>query len=422
MPRRAVITGLGFVTSIGNDRATVTRSLRELRHGFERVEFLNNPAIPVKVAGTIKDFATSSPEWRDWRWPAGYDVPRELLRALAPHGLYAYCAIEQALNHASLSRADLDNADTGLFCASAGSPQMLHHFLDQMRASRGERGNPLGIVSSIAGTLNFNFAAHYKIRGAVCGYVSACASSSHALGYALDEIRLGRQRRMVVVGAEDLSVESVLPFAAMRALSNNPDPASASRPFDRRRDGFVSSGGAVAMILEDSESAVARGAAILAELRGWGQAGDGYNVAISHPEGHGLREAMTRALADAGVAPPQIGYVNAHATSTPAGDRSEALALHAVFSAAGAKPRMSSTKALTGHGLSMSGIMETAFCTLALAENFVPGCAHLTEPDPACDGLDLPRTTLATPPGMILKNSSGFGGSNVCLVLQAWPS
>jgi 3-oxoacyl-(acyl-carrier-protein) synthase len=413
-----VVTGLGFITSIGNDRATVLRSLRELRHGFEPVEFLGNPNLPVKVAGTVKEFSFPTPNWRDWRWPDRFTVDRELVRGLAPHGVYALCAVQQALAEAGLKPDNLAGGATGLFCASAGSPFLLGSFLEQMKAARGERGNPMGIVSSIAGTLNFNLAAHYKISGAVCGFVSACASSSHALGYAMDEIRLGRQQRMVVVGAEDMTAESILPFSTLRALSNNPDPATASRPFDRKRDGFVGTGGAVALIVEAADVARARGARIQAELVGWGQAGDGYNIVASHPEGAGLRSAMRRALADARVAPADIGYVNAHATSTPAGDRSEALALQEVFTKDGAKPRVSSTKALTGHGLSLAGAMEAGFCTLALDDGFIPGAAHLTDPDPACAGLDLPRTSLDEAPGLALNNSSGFGGSNVCHILR----
>jgi 3-oxoacyl-[acyl-carrier-protein] synthase-1 len=418
MPPLPVITGLGFVTSIGHDRATVLRNLRELRHGFERHVFMGNPDLAVKVAGTVKGFAFPTPNWRDWRWPDHFAVDRELVRSLAPHGVYALCALQQALAEAGLEPAQLTGGDTGLFCASAGSPFLLTHFLDQMRATRGERCNPMGVVASIAGTLNFNLAAHYRISGAVCGFVSACTSSSHALGYAMDEIRLGRQQRMLIVGAEDMTAESILPFAGLRALSINPDPATASRPFDRRRDGFVGTGGAVALVVEDAALARSRGARIQAELAGWGQAGDGYSVAASHPEGAGLREAMRRTLADARVNAAEIDYVNAHATSTPAGDRSEALALHAIFTGNGAKPRVSSTKALTGHGLSLAGAMEAAFCTLAISEGFIPGAAHLEEPDPICAGLDLPRASLDEAPRLVLNNSSGFGGSNVCHVLR----
>lgn len=418
MSRAAVVTGLGFITSIGNDRATVVESLRAGRSGLERVEFLGNPNLPVKVVGTVKEFSVESPSWRDWTFPKRYAVPRETLRGLSPHGLYALCATEQALADAGLTKDELGDGATGLYCASAGSAFMLHHHLAQMHAVRGERGNPMGVVASIAGTLNFNLAAHYGIRGAVGGFAAACASSSHALGCALDDIRLGRQTRMIVVGAEEVNAETVLPFAAMRALSTHGDPAAASRPFDQARDGFVAAGGAVCLILEEAEAARRRGATIYAELAGWGQAADGHNVAVSHPEGAGLAMAMQRALADAGVAPSEIDYVNAHATSTPAGDRSEALALRQVFTAAGARPRVSSTKGLTGHPLSMAGVMEAAFCALALREGFVPGNANLKTPDEACAGLELPRASVACGPRVILNNSSGFGGSNVCHVLR----
>jgi 3-oxoacyl-(acyl-carrier-protein) synthase len=221
-----------------------------------------------------------------------------------------------------------------------------------------------------------------------------------------------------VVGAEDVGAESILPFAALRALSVNPDPARASRPFDRGRDGFVGTGGAVAIIVEEAGIARRRGASIRAELLGWGQAGDGHSVAISHPEGAGLREAIRRALADAAMDARDVDYVNAHATSTPAGDRSEAIALKSIFGGVDPGPRVSSTKALTGHGLSLAGAMEAAFCVLAMEEGFIPGAAHLEDPDPECVGLDLPRTTLAEAPQVVLNNSSGFGGSNVCHVLR----
>lgn len=418
MSRRAVITGLGFITSIGNDRAAVTRSLRTLTPGLAPVEFLGNPNLPVKVAGTVKEFDVSSPSWRDWTFPERYIVPRETLRSLAPHGLYAFCAVEQALADARLAASALTDGATGLYCASAGSAFLLHHHLAHMHAVRGERGNPMGVVASIAGTLNFNLAAHYGIRGAVGGFVAACASSSHALGCALDDLRLGRQQRMLVVGAEEVNAETILPFAAMRALSTSADPRTASRPFDQARDGFVAAGGAVCLILEERDFALARGAPVYAELVGWGQAADGYNVAVSHPEGAGLAEAIRRALADAGVSPRDIDYVNAHATSTPAGDRSEALALRRAFTEAGAHPRVSSTKGLTGHPLSMAGVMEAAFCALALRDGFTPGNANLVTPDEACAGLDLPRNTLDAAPTLVLNNSSGFGGSNVCHVLQ----
>ncbi len=416
---RVLVTGLGFITPIGNDRATVSAALRAGRHGLAPVEFFGNAKLPVKVAGTVKEFNVEGPSWRSWSWPARYDIPRETLRGLAPHGVYALCAIQQALVDAGLTVAEIGHDDrTGLYCASAGSAMMLHHHVAQLVAVQGERGNPLGVVSSIAGTLNFNLGAHFHITGAVCGFVSACASSSHALGYALDDLRLGRLQRVLVVGAEDLNAETLLPFSGMRALSSETDPVKASRPFDAGRDGFVGAGGATALILETEAMAHARGATVYAELAGWGQSADGYSVATSHPEGSGVRLAMQRALADAGVAPGEIDYVNAHATSTLVGDRAEALALRSVLGVGDASPLVSSTKGLTGHPLSLSGAMEAAFCCLALAEGFAPGNPHLVNPDEACAGLKLPSETTVRAIATVLNNSSGFGGSNVCHVLR----
>jgi len=213
------------------------------------------------------------------------------------------------------------------------------------------RCSPMGIVASIAGTVNFNLVAHFKIKGASTGFSSACASSAHAIGFAYDEIALGRQKRMFVVGAEDGNADSILPFAGMRALSLQTDPNKASRPFDVARDGFVGTGGGTVLVLESEEEVVRRGVKPYCEIAGWGQASDGYNVAISHPEGTGLRSAIERALKSARVEPGAVDYINAHGTSTPIGDISEAKAVRAVFSPSGSKPALSSTKALTGHGL-----------------------------------------------------------------------
>jgi 3-oxoacyl-(acyl-carrier-protein) synthase len=415
-----VVTGVGLITPIGNDRPEVARSLREGLHGLAPVQFLGNPELPVKVAGTVKGFSVDSPSWRDWAWPGRYKIPKEVLRGMSPHCLYAHCAVDQALADAGLGAADIaDDPGTGLYCASAGSAMLLHYNLAQMRAVQGIRGNPMGVVSSIAGTLNFNLAAHYKIIGTVCGFVSACASSSHALGYAIDDLRLGRIRRAIVVGAEDMNADSVLPFAHMRALSKSADPRLASRPFDAERDGFVAAGGAAALVLESPGAASGRNARVRAVARGWGQAADGYSVAASHPEGAGLLLAMERALADAGVKASEVTHVSAHATSTPVGDRAEAVALGRMFTARGHAPSVSATKALTGHGLSLSGVMQAAFCAVCIEEGFFTGNPHLVTPGPECDGLSLPRQTERKAPGTTLSNSSGFGGSNVCHVICA---
>lgn len=412
----AVITGLGFVTSIGHSRAAVTRSLRELRHGFGKWEPLPDVKIPVTVAGLLRGFDVSAANPAAWSWPAEFDLDPAMVRAMPPHGVYALCALRQALDEARLTEAEWRDGRAGLFCASGGSPRLMHHHLARLEASGWQRAHPHGVISSVAGALNFHLGAQLGIRGASCGFVSACSSGSHALGYAHDEVRLGRQERMIVVAAEDLNPEVVLPFAGMGALSLNDDPDTASRPFDKGRDGFVATAGAVAMVIEGEESAARRGVRAQAMLRGWGQACDGHHVALPHPEGFGVADALRLALRDAALGADAVDYVNAHATSTPMGDRAEALALRAVF---GSKsPAISSTKALTGHGLSLAGLMEAAFCVLAIDGGFIPGQAHLIEADDACEGLHLPRVTLDQPCKVAVNLSSGFGGANVAHVFS----
>lgn len=419
--RRVAITGLGFITSIGNDGPSVDESLRGLRNGIERSDIAPGREVSVKVAGTIKGFDVSSPYWSKWTWPARYAFAPTVLRSLAPHCLYGLCAAEQAIADANLAAEDISDENTALYSASGGSPYFMRHFLNVMHASKNMRGPATGVVSCVNGTLNFNLGTYLKIRGGNCGFASACASSSHAIGFGCDEIAQGRFERVLVVGAEDLNTDSVVPFVSMHALSECADPELASRPFDRERDGFVSSGGAAAMVLESEEEALRRGAQPYAEVLGWGQSSDGYRVAQPDPDGAGLKRAMERALRSCGIGPAGVGYVNAHATSTPQGDRAEGLALKALFAESGAAPRVSSTKGITGHPLSMAGVMEAGFCALALRGSYIPGNAHLREPGPEFEGLDLLRATIAEPPGVILSNSAGFGGSNVVLALSPWP-
>ena len=417
MPR-VFITGLGLVTSIGNDTATVVRNLRDLRHGFESYLPFQKPEIPVKVTGTIKGFTTDSPDQEDWTFPARYKIKRELLRTMAPHGLFAHCAMLQAVEDAQLADADISNPQTGLYAASGGSPYLTAYHHERLHKLGVMRCSPLGIVASIVGTLNFNLVAGFKIQGSSCGFSSACASSAHAIGFAFDDISLGRQHRMFVVGGEDGNLDAILPFAGMRTLSLQTDPNLASRPFDAGRDGFVGTGGGAVLVLESEEEVARRGVKPYAEVLGWGQASDGYNVAISHPEGSGSAAAMSNALRAARVSPAEVNYVNAHATSTLIGDISEAKALRTVFRESLPRVAVSSTKALTGHGLSLAGAMESAFCALALREGFIPGCAHLANVAPECQALNLPRATENRQASIVMKNSSGFGGANVALLFK----
>jgi 3-oxoacyl-[acyl-carrier-protein] synthase-1 len=417
MPR-VFITGLGFITSIGNDATTVTNSLIEQRHGLELFAPFQADDIPVKVAAPVRGFETQSTDPEDWTFPAGIRIKREVLRGMSPHVVYAWCAMQQAIADAKLSEADVSNESTGLYAASAGSPYLMTHMLERMHKHGVMRCSPMGVVASISGTVQFNLVAHFKIRGSSCGFASACASSSHALGFAFDDLALGRQKRMFVVGAEDGNVDAILPFAGMRALSLSTNPATASRPFDIARDGFVGTGGGVVLVLETEDEVIRRGVKPYCEVAGWGQASDGHNVAISHPEGLGLRAAMANALRATGTVADAVDYVNAHATSTPIGDASEAKALKAIFSPPGARPAISSTKALTGHGLSLAGAMESGFCALAVRDGFMPGSAHITNLDPECEGLNIIRSTLSAQPKVVLNNVSGFGGANVTIVFK----
>ena len=413
-----VITGLGFVTSIGHSRQTVAVALRELRHGFGKWNPGDDVGTDVRLAGLLRGIDVQSTSPAAWSWPAEFDVDAAEVRAMPPHGVYALAAVRQALAEAGLVKDDINDGLTGLYCASGGSPRMLHHHLSRLKASGWLKGHPHCILSSVAGCLNFHLGGILGIRGSSCGFASACASGSHALGYAVDEIRLGRQDRMIVVGAEDLNAESLVPFRAMGVLSCSDDPWKASCPFDRGREGFVGTGGAVALVVESADAAQRRRARPMARVTGWGQSCDGYHPAMPHSEGRGLADAMRCALRDAQTTPCDVDHVNAHGTGTQAGDRAEARALRSVFGD-DHRPAVCSTKALTGHGLSLSGAMEAAFCVLAIDEAMIPGQAHLTEPDEDSALLHLPRETCSRRPNVVLNNSSGFGGSNVVHVIQS---
>ena len=418
--RRVAVTGVGFISCIGNGREAVVESLRELRHGIVLYPPFQRDEIPVKLAAPVPEFSANGEDPEDWTFPSQYKIRRESLRALPPHGLYAYCATVQALDDAGLNKGEISEPRTGLFAASVGSVSNIHRNLSRILQAGVQRCSPMSIISSVAGTLNFNLVSIFKIKGASAGFVSACSSSGHALGYAFEEIVHNRQERMIVVGAEDGNLESILPFASLRVLSLSTDPQRSSRPFDRDRDGFVGTGGSVAMILESEELARRRGARIYAEFLGWGQASDGYHMVISHPEGNGLHQAMANALSYSGVAAGDVEYVNAHAPSTLAGDLSETRALLRTFRNGRKQPAVSSTKALTGHGLSFASILEAAITVVCIEEGMIPGSAHIERLEPEARELRILRETTEGAPKIALSNSSGFGGANVSLVFGSY--
>jgi 3-oxoacyl-[acyl-carrier-protein] synthase I len=420
LKKRVVITGLGLVTSIGNSRAEVLESLRHARSGIEVFAELPDETGGPRLAGTIKGFSFPSLRFDDWTYPPGYAIERNDLRSMSPHVVFAWCAMRQAIADARLDPDRVSHPRTGAMCASGGSMWMTYENLHTMVTEGVHKCNPLSVPASMPGTLNANLAACYKLKGAVVGFLSACASSAHAFGFGYDQISQDRQDIVFVVGAEDCNKFSILPFASMRALSAQTDPAKAPCPFDVKRDGFVGTGGAAVLVLEELESALKRGASIYAEVLGWGEAADGFNVMVPEPEGEGLARAMQNALEQANLAPGEIDYINAHATGTPAGDISEIKAIRRVFRT-GRVPYVSSTKALTGHGICLAGAMEAAFTAQALHERFMPVSAKINQLDRACAGVPVLTQPVDAAPVLALSNSSGFGGANVSIALARWP-
>ena len=415
---KVYITDVGFITSIGNEYNVVRESLQSMKTGIDLHPELQRKDSPVKVAGTLKGFDTSEMDPEDWIYPDTYQIRREVLRSFSPHVLYAWCAMQQAIHTSGLQTQHISNKHTGIYTASGGSMSTIYQHLHRMNLKGVMACNPLGIIASISGTLSFNLVSAHKIHGFSCGQASACASSGHSLGFAFDDVRLGRQKRMFVVGAEDCDYHSIVPFCGMRALSLDSNPNTASPPFDKTRQGFVSTGGGTVLVLENEEEVLRRGVTPYAEIVGWGQASDGHNVAISHPDGIGLVDAMDRALTDAGIKPEKIGYINAHATATQIGDLSEIKAIRQVFGDWATSVPISSTKALTGHGLSLSSAMEIGFCCLCLREGFLPGSANIKEIDPDAADLNILRESMQSTPDYMLSNSSGFGGANVSVVIK----
>jgi 3-oxoacyl-[acyl-carrier-protein] synthase-1 len=416
---RVAVTGLGFITSIGNNREQVLTSLRECRTGIEYYPALERAGVNVRLAGTVKDF--SFPELRsdEWIYPDSYKIPREHLRSMAPNAVYGFCAMQQAIADAKLPPELVSNPRTGVMCASAGSSWLTYEYLDMMLKKGPARCNPMAMVASIAGTLNMNFVACFGIKGHSLGFSTACASSGHALGEAFDRIRLNRQDVVFVVGAEDCNLFSILPFVGTRALTTQTDPAISPCAFDQKRDGFVVAGGATVLVLEELEHAQQRGAPIQAEMIGWGEASDGYSVMAPEPDGEGLGRAMEAAMNEADISAADIDYINAHGTSTTLGDAAEIRAIKRVFGE-NKSPYVSSTKSITGHGLSLAGAMEAGFCCLALRERFVPVSANITQLDPEFEPVSVVSKAIDHAPRVAMTNSSGFGGTNVSAILRRW--
>lgn len=406
---RVAITGVGIISCLGCDTPTVTQALREGRSGIvvdpQRIELgFRSP-----LTGQINGFDEKKVLGRKER------------KSMPLFAVQAYASAREALTMAGLDDEALRNPDTGLIYGCDSSCLAAIEQVDLLR----ERGETKSIGSgqifrSMNSNVTMNLNTLLGTQGACWTLSSACSSGGHAIGQAADLIALGRQKRMICGGAQEINWQSMCSFDGLGAFSTNTaDPAGACRPFDADRDGLVPSGGAATVVLEDYALAQARGATILGEVLSYSFSSDGENLSV--PSRGGLQRAMSEALKRADLAPTDIDYLCAHATATPAGDGAEADNIKAVFGRADAGhtvPWVSSLKSMTGHELWMSGASQVVYTTLMAQGGFIAANRNFTHPDEHSDGLKIVTATLEQAPEVVLCNSAGFGGTNSCLVLR----
>jgi 3-oxoacyl-[acyl-carrier-protein] synthase II len=405
--RRVVVTGLGMITPLGSTVEKTWDALVAGRSGIGPITRFDASGLETTIAGEVRDFD-----------PLDYMDRKEVRRA-DRFVQFAVAAAGQSLRDARLEiTADLAPRIGVAFGSGIGGIEtlvenVLTHEKDPRKVSAFLI--PMMIIDMAAGEI----AMKYRAKGPNMGHVSACASSANALGEAAEIIRRGQADVMIAGGAEAGLIKIAIgAFNQARALSTrNEAPERASRPFDKERDGFVFSEGAGSLILEELEFARARGAPILAEFLGYGQSADAFHVTAPPPGGEGAVRAMRMAIADAGVLPDAIGYINAHGTSTQANDGAETAALKTVFGDHAANLAISSTKSMTGHTLGAAGAIEAAICILAMRDGVLPPTINQEVPDPECDLDYIPNQARKAKVNMSLTNSMGFGGHNVALVL-----
>ncbi|MEW5773288.1 MAG: beta-ketoacyl-[acyl-carrier-protein] synthase family protein [Thermodesulfobacteriota bacterium] len=400
---RVAMSGMGIVSSLGLGCDAVAGSLRRGRSGVALDPQRLDLGFSSALTGVIRDF-TPSPL-----------LTRKQRKTMPEFALWAHAAVAEALEMAGLAPADVANERTGLVFGSDSSCLAPLELVETVRARGLTQRIPSGMVfQGMTSTVTLNLNAVLGVRGASWTVSAACASSAHALGQAADLIALGRQDRVICGGAQEITWQSMAGFDGIGAFSSRMDaPAKASRPFDAGRDGLVPSGGAAALVLERLDLARDRGARVFGEVLAYDFSSDG--ASLSLPSREGLARAMAGALARAGLAPGDVDYVCAHATSTPAGDAAEAEAIAQVF--AGHAPAVSSLKSMSGHELWMSGASQAVSCALMARDGFIAPNLNLEAPDPAAAGLNLARETLPHPPRLAMCNAAGFGGTNACLLL-----
>jgi 3-oxoacyl-[acyl-carrier-protein] synthase II len=405
-----VVTGLGLVTPLGIGVEPNWENLVAGRSGIGKITRFDASALPARVAGEVRDFE-----------PERF-LERKDLKKMDVFIQYALAAAVLAVEDASLSLPLAAPERTGVIVGvGMGGISTVEEIYQNLTAHNYRRISPFLIPRIIPNMASGHIALRFGARGPNYATTSACASGAHAIGEALVLIRDGRQDVMLAGGAEaPICLLGVGGFSAMRALSTafNDEPARASRPFDARRDGFVIAEGAGVLVLEELEHARRRGARIYAELVGYGATCDAYHMTQPAPEGAGAAECMMLALADAGIDPTEVGYINAHGTGTPFNDEAETLAVKRVFGEHAARLAMSSTKSLTGHLLGAAGTVEAAYTVLALARGTLPPTINLEEPDPACDLDYVPNAARRQQVEAAISNSFGFGGTNAVLVVR----
>ncbi|MBR2117476.1 MAG: beta-ketoacyl-ACP synthase I [Pseudomonadota bacterium] len=402
--RRVVVTGMGIVSSIGNNTQEVLASLYEAKPGITHSEDYAKLGFRSQVFG------------RPSLNPADV-VDRRAMRFLGEGAAWNHVAMEQAIRDSGLEESDIVNPRTGIIMGSGGpSARAIVEAADTTRTKGPKRVGPFAVPKAMSSTASATLATWFKIKGVNYSISSACATSNHCIGNAYETIQVGKQDIIFAGGCEDLDWTMSVLFDAMGAMSSkyNDTPATASRAYDVNRDGFVIAGGAGVVVLEELEHAKARGARIYGEVVGYGATSDGYDMVA--PSGEGAERCMKMAMSTVNV---PIDYINPHATSTPAGDPPEINAIRAVFGAGDKCPPISATKSLTGHSLGATGVQEAIYSLLMMNNGFICESANITELDPAFADMPIVRKRIdGAKIGAVLSNSFGFGGTNATLVFK----
>lgn len=402
--RRVVVTGLGIVSSIGNNKQEVLESLKEARSGIESHAEYAELGFRTNVHGSIK----LNPEEL---------IDRKVMRFMGNGAAYTYLSMREALADAGLAEDQISHPRIGLIAGTGGaSTDNVVRAVDLLRSKGLRRVGPYMVPRTMSSTAAACLSTAYEIKGVSYSISSACATSAHCIGNAMELIQLGKQDVVFAGGGEEVHWTMTLLFDAMGALSSkyNDTPQTASRPYDATRDGFVISGGGGMLVLEELEHAKKRGAKIYAELVGYGATSDGYDMV--QPSGEGAIRCMRQALA---TVKGNVDYLNAHGTSTPVGDAAELGAIKTVFGEA--LPAITSTKSLTGHALGAAGVHEAIYSLLMMQNNFISPSANVTQLDPAAEGVPIVRERRDNVElNTVLSNSFGFGGTNATLVFQRY--